>query len=92
LLSNLDPFETSFIQESNHLTSLLRLLKIYNSKERNQLYIYNHTNIVSSSISGENIHGKSTQRMRSGVSSYAAASTNLIDTLTKREHLIRDYS
>jgi hypothetical protein len=66
-------------------------MKILEQSSYNKLYAFDHTDQISGSISGDNIYGKSTLRMSTGINSYFSETIKFVDILTKREHLLRDY-
>lgn len=91
LLNQTDSLLINLSSTTNELGSLLFTMNLIDSLSFNKIYTLDHTNVISGSLSGNNIHGKSTQRMFSGVNSYFSETTNFLDILTKREHLLRDY-
>ena len=91
LLSQTDNLLVNLRSNNNELGGLLNTMRMMEDISYNKLYAFDHTDLISGSLAGNNVYGKSTQRMASGIASYYSQTSDFLDILTKREHLLRDY-
>ena len=81
----------SFSINSPRASSTDALLDSVQYLKKSRLYPTQFSDSLNASVSGNTIHQKSTWRPQAGTAAYHFESTLLVDILTKREHLTRDF-
>ena len=82
---------SSLKNTSGSSSEFMTLLYLVRSLRDSVLYDFNYTNFSHSSISGNSLYNKSTWRSHSNISTYYHDLPHLVEILSKRENLIRDY-
>ena len=90
-LQTMDPILTTLRSTDTNSSDTLSLLVSIATLRSQSIETFNHSNTLNSSVSGNSIYNKSTWRPQAGVAAYHHNVTHLVDILSKREQLIREY-